>query len=176
MALPPHRIRPYSPADAARLADLANNLEVVKWLRDGFPYPFTIANAEEFLATKGLKSPANYLAAEVNGMLAGALYVFFKEGMHRRNVEVGYWLGQPYWGQGLGTAFLRGLTSYAFITFPDVERVCAHLLADNLPCARILEKAGFRHEGTQRKAVLKDGQLRDNSIYAVLREEWELSP
>ena len=82
--------------------------------------------------------------------------------------EVGYWLGEPFWGQGIATAAVRAFVEYVFATF-DLVRLDACLYEWNPASARVLEKAGFTFEARLKSAVFKDGQLIDTLLYALVR-------
>jgi len=75
-------------------------------------------------------------------------------------VEIGIWLGEAYWGHGLGTEAVRAMTDFAFANF-DVCRVYAGVFEWNPASMRMLEKAGYALEGCLRKSVTKDGQTMD---------------
>ena len=89
--------------------------------------------------------------------------------MYRRTAEVGYWLGEPFWGQGIATHALQAFTEYAFATF-DLVRLQAFVKEWNPASARVLEKCGFTLEGRLRKNVTKDGKTVDQLLYALVRE------
>ena len=90
------------------------------------------------------------------------------EGERRRSAEVGYWLGEPFWGRGIATEVLRAVTEYAFATF-DIIRLEAGVFGWNPASARVLEKAGYTLEGRMRHAVVKNGRVGDRLIYGLLR-------
>ena len=85
-----------------------------------------------------------------------------------RSGEVGYWLGEPFWGQGIATAAVRAFVKYVFATF-DLVRLDACLYEWNPASARVLEKAGFTFEARLKSAVFKDGQLIDTLLYALVK-------
>ena len=85
--------------------------------------------------------------------------------IHRRSAEIGYWLGEPFWGRGIATAALRALTDYAFANH-DIVRLDAGVFEWNPASMRVLEKVGYVLEGRLRKSVTKDGQTIDGFLYA----------
>jgi RimJ/RimL family protein N-acetyltransferase len=79
--------------------------------------------------------------------------------------EIGYWLGQDYWGRGLATASLKAVTDYAFEQF-DLTRIFAVPFAANAASIRVLEKAGYVLEGHLHRSAIKDGVICDQRLYA----------
>jgi RimJ/RimL family protein N-acetyltransferase len=90
--------------------------------------------------------------------------------VHRKSAEIGYWLGEPFWGRGIITKALAAMTKYAFSNF-DLIRLYAYVFETNPASMRVLEKAGYKLEGRLRKSVIKDGQILDQMVYAMLKDE-----
>ena len=86
-------------------------------------------------------------------------------------VEFGYWLARPYWGQGIMTDAVRAYVSYAF-TELNLLKLTAHVFAENVASARVLEKNSFKLEGKLRQHFLKDGRLLDALSYGLLKDDW----
>ena len=76
----------------------------------------------------------------------------------------------PYWGRGYATEAARAVVRYGFDTLA-LERIAARAFCRNPASSRVLRKIGMRHEGTQRKALPKYGELLDTELYAILRED-----
>ena len=89
--------------------------------------------------------------------------------VHRRSANVGYWLGEPYWGRGIATGALRAFTEFAFAEF-DLVRIDANVYEWNPASARVLEKSGYECEGRLRRSITKDGQTIDQWLYAIVRD------
>lgn len=89
----------------------------------------------------------------------------------RRSMEIGYWLGEPYWGRGIASEAVSAMTGYAFERF-DVARVFAYVFEWNPASARVLEKAGYRLEGRLRKAVTKEGTTMDMLVYGFTEDDY----
>ena len=88
--------------------------------------------------------------------------------MYRRSAEIGYWLAEPFWGQGIATRAVRALSDWAFASF-DLVRIFAAVFETNPASARVLEKAGFALEGRLRQSITKNGRTFDELLYARLR-------
>ena len=164
------RLRPWCFADAANLVEYANDQRIAQNLRDAFPHPYTKQDAEFYLCLMADQQRDLHLALEVEGVAAGSIGVHFKTDVRRRSAEIGYWLGQPYWGRGLATAAVQLVAGYVFAHF-DVCRLYGVVFANNQASARVLEKAGFELEAIMRKSVVKDGQMLDSRLYARINEE-----
>ena len=89
--------------------------------------------------------------------------------MARHSAELGYWLGEPYWGRGVMTEAVVAVTTYGLEQL-GLVRIFATPFEWNLASCRVLEKGGYTLEGRHQKAVTKDGQTIDELMYAVVRE------
>jgi RimJ/RimL family protein N-acetyltransferase len=87
--------------------------------------------------------------------------------VERHSAEVGYWLGEGFWGRGIATAVLHGATRWAIAKF-NLRRVFAVPFSDTIGSIRVLEKVGFVREGVMRCAAVKDGQVKDQILYALV--------
>jgi [ribosomal protein S5]-alanine N-acetyltransferase len=138
-------------------------------LRDAFPHPYTLDDADAFIGRVRRSSPRTVFAIEVDGGVAGAIGFFPHTDVERVGAEIGYWLGRPFHGRGIMTAAVRAVVEHAFARHPELQRIWAVPFAWNPASARVLQKAGFQLEGTLRRSALKDGQLVDQWMYARLR-------
>lgn len=164
------RLRPWQSSDAAALRLEGNNRDIWRNLRDRFPHPYTLADAEQHL--RFVASPEGmtdvHLCIEVAGEVAGSISLLFKHDVNWRSAEIGYFVGQRFWGRGITTAAVVALTEYAFATF-DLCRLYAVVFAPNAASARVLEKAGYELEARLRKSITKDGQTMDALLYALIK-------
>jgi len=157
--------------DVARMAALANNRKVWNNLLDVFPHPYVADDARAFCdLLADLPGPPTHFAVAVDDAFAGMAGFDILPDVHRTGANIGYWLGEPYWGRGIATAAVRALAAYAFATFP-LERLQAEVFGWNPASARVLEKSGFTLEGRARRSILKAGQITDGLLYARLRGE-----
>ena len=101
---------------------------------------------------------------------AGGISVTAGSDVYRRDGELGYWLGEPFWGRGIMTGAVRQICREAFGRL-DIVRIHAAVYARNGASCRVLEKAGFTREGILRQSVYKNGEVLDACLYALLREE-----
>lgn len=165
-------VRSWLLEDATSVARHANNRRVWLNLRDRFPHPYTQADAEEFIrfTTMQQQRPESSFAVVVDGVTVGSVGLVLGEDVHRRTAELGYWIGEAYWGRGIASEVVRGFSEYAFGQF-DLLRIYAMPYAHNRASVRVLEKAGFQYEGRLRQHAVKDGQILDVLLYAKLKSE-----
>jgi ribosomal-protein-alanine N-acetyltransferase len=155
--------------DAPALVAQANNRRIWQNLRDTFPYPYTADDADRWLAVANKYEPPRNFAIIVDGEPAGGIGLVLKEDVYRRTAEIGYWLGEAFWGRGIATSAVRATVEYAFATF-DLGRLYAGVFGWNPASARVLEKAGFTFEARLRQAIRKDGRTTDELVYAQVRD------
>lgn len=163
------QVRSHRTDDAESLARYANNRNVSRTLRDRFPFPYTLADAREWLEGAMQASPESDFAIASPSELIGGIGLTFGSDVYRRSAEVGYWLGEPFWGRGIATAALIAVTDYVFAEH-DLVRIEAAVYETNPASARVLVKAGYEFEGRLRKSVTKDGQTLDELMYARVIE------
>jgi RimJ/RimL family protein N-acetyltransferase len=168
-------LRPWTISDASQLALIANNRKIADNVRDGFPFPYSLKDAREWLnIILPENNPARFFAIIVDKQLAGSIGIVSKTGIYRKNFEIGFFLSENLWGKGIATKAIKAATSYAFRDF-DIVRVYAESFADNAGSRKALEKAGFRLEATLKKSIIKNNIIKDSCIYSVLREEFKFS-
>lgn len=173
LACPTCRLRPPRPGDAASLARHANDREIWLNLRDRFPHPYALSDAEAYIARvhEGAQDPVTAFAIEVGGEVAGGITLMPGHDIERVSAELGYWLGRAHWGRGVVTDAVRAVTGHAFATL-GLRRVFAVPFAHNAASRRVLEKAGYVREGTMRRSAIKDGVLLDQHLYAAYDDLW----
>jgi RimJ/RimL family protein N-acetyltransferase len=165
-------LRRWRPRDIGPLVQHANNINVSRYLRDRFPYPYTRKDAKGFLATATDPAADDWrLAIDVGGEAVGGIGAIVGSDVERFSAEVGYWLGEPYWGRGIATEALTLFSEHVFERF-NLLRLFAVASAANLASARVLEKAGYQQEGVMRSAAVKFGQPHDQLLYARINTKW----
>jgi ribosomal-protein-alanine N-acetyltransferase len=161
-------VRGWQMDDAPDLAKQANNRRVWLGLRDLFPHPYTIEHANEFLQSVTTKKPPTEFCIDIDGAAVGEIGIRIGEDVHRYTGELGYWLSEDFWGDGITSEAVPAVIEYCFENFP-LRRIYAEPYANNPASARVLEKAGFALEGRLKNNVFKDGQVLDSLLYARIR-------
>jgi [ribosomal protein S5]-alanine N-acetyltransferase len=160
-------VRSYRITDVESIAENANNRGISKNMRDGFPYPYSLENGRFFVEHSMGLNPETNFAICVNDKAVGGIGFVLHSDIERISAEIGYWLGEPYWGKGIVSEALAAVTEYAIKTH-DLRRVFAVPFAYNKASARVLEKAGYVLEGRMRNSSIKDGQVIDQFLYAYV--------
>ncbi len=163
-------LRPWEPEDIPALVRNADNIRVWANLTDAFPHPYTIDDARAWIAKANNDAGGVHFAIVVKGEAAGGIGLILGQDVRKGTAEMGYWLGEKFWGKGIATDAVLGLRRHAFATL-SLNRIFARVFESNAASQRVLEKAGFTLEGRLRKNVTKRGVVMDELIYASLREE-----
>ena len=139
-------IRKWKINDKSNLAINLNNLKVLNNLRDGLSYPYTEKDAEDFIRAMLSANKDNTFAFAItlDDKVIGSIGVFRQDNIHCRTAEIGYYIGELYWGNGYVTNAIKQVCEYVFEK-TDIIRIFAEPFAHNIASCRALEKAGFQH-------------------------------
>jgi RimJ/RimL family protein N-acetyltransferase len=164
-------IRSYRAADAPALArqigsaSVARNMCLV-------PHPYFLNHATEWIASATSKTPETNFAITIDDEVVGGIGLTLldpeRAGVSRHAAELGYWLGEPFWGRGIMTEAVQAFTDWGFAEL-GLMRIFAAVYARNPASARVLEKAGFAFEGREIARYCKDGEFLDGLRYAKVR-------
>jgi [ribosomal protein S5]-alanine N-acetyltransferase len=167
-------LRRLKPEDATHMFELANDYEVAKMTLN-IPHPYLVGDAIKFIKRSqtawdsGERYGFAIVLKETNTFMGVIGIIPILE--HYR-AEVGYWIGQTYWGRGYTTEALKRVIQFGFETL-DLNRIDASYRVDNPASARVMEKAGMTYEGTFRQAMFRDGAYSDISYSAILRRDYQ---
>lgn len=156
-------------SDCRQLASMADNKKVWDGLRDYFPHPYNEEDARAFIQLTHQESPQQNFAIEYEGIVCGVMGVIIQSDVYQKTGEIGYWLGEPYWGMGIATIAVNLISNYGLKDL-NLVRVFASVFSSNPASMAVLEKNDFTKEGISRNAIWKNGQLYDEHRYAKLRE------
>ncbi|MDP2966797.1 MAG: GNAT family N-acetyltransferase [bacterium] len=161
--------RPFRKGDENSLIENINNKKIAKNTLT-IPYPYKMKDARFWinrslkLNKKKKKTEINF-AIDIGGKVVGG--IGFNK-IQEHCAEIGYWLGEKYWGQGIMTAAVKLATKYAFEKL-GLRRIYAFVFLSNKASARVLRKAGFKYEGKLRKHVLKGNRFLDDLLFAKIK-------
>lgn len=159
-------LRPFTNEDLTNIVKYADNPKVANNLTNTFPNPYTKEAGGKLLKFASSHDPIRIKAIDVNGEMVGAIGIHPQSDIMCKNAELGYWLGEPFWGKGIMTEVLRQIVKYGFENF-DISRIFARPYGSNIGSQKVLEKAGFKLEGKFEKTIFKNGKYEDELIYAV---------
>ncbi len=164
------RLQDITQTSSEEIQRLANNHAIAINLRDAFPYPYTIEDAATFL-----ELAANGVLGKVYGVYDGDIFVgccslIPQQDVYRLNAEIGYWIGEPYWGKGYATEVVKLLLNVAFEEL-NLSRVYAAIFEYNVASMRVLEKSGFKKEAIIKSSIIKEGKIFDEHLYSIRKDE-----
>lgn len=162
-------LRSWRRGDEDSLVRHADNYKIWRNVRDRFPHPYTMEDARSWIEYASGEHPPTNFAIVVGGAAVGGIGLVMQTDIYHRSAEIGYWLGEEFWGRGIVSEAARAVTEWAFANF-DICRIYAGVLEWNPASMRVLEKAGFQFEARLRQAVTKEGRTMDDFVYAVVRE------
>lgn len=166
------RLRNFAATDAQSIAKNANSYEVWKGVRDIFPFPYKLSDAESFIAYANSTLTEKIFAIDVEGMAVGAIGLHFKTDIFRHCGEVGYWIGPDFKGRGIATKAVGQIVNMAFSDY-NLLRLYAEVFENNVASARVLEKNGFSLEAKLKLAVCKDNCIQNLLVFSRLNPNWE---
>ncbi len=160
-------LRSLQHADAPRMAELANNKLVSQNLRDGFPHPYTLDDAVNFIEKYNAHPTIVLFAITYKGEYTGNISLLPGTDVYSNSAEIGYFIGEPFGNKGITTIAVNLIVDYAFSTL-KIARIHTGIFEYNIASQRVLEKCGFEKEGVFKKSVFKMGKLWDEVRYAKI--------
>lgn len=162
-------IREIQDADLSLMTLYANNPKVAINLRDAFPSPYTMDDAIRFKEAIDNQNPKTIFAIEYKGDYVGNISLSPSSDVYRKSAEIGYFIGEPFWGKGIMTKAVNLITEWGFKTF-DIIRIYTGIFEYNIASQRVLEKCGYTKEAVFRKSICKNDNLYDEIRYSKLKE------
>lgn len=163
-------LRPLSGTDAPAIARHADDEAVWRNLFEGFPRPYTLADAEAWCGDEHRQPRYGHVfAIDAGGEAVGCCSVRLDDGWLRCNAEVGYWIGRAFWRRGIGSGALALLSDWAFAQLPELTRLYAPIFAWNEGSQAVARKCGYGFEGRFPRSAIKDGRVIDRVQYGRYR-------
>jgi len=163
-------LKPWETDYAEQLAYIANNYNIAKFMRNRFPHPYSYDDAKNFIGWIQENYNNLVFAIECDGIIVGSIGLFPGDDIYCATAELGYWIGEEYWGRGIATAALLQMVDYGFANFL-FNKIKAHVFHPNTASMRVLEKCGFCKESVLKASVYKYDEYLDEHLYAVFREK-----
>jgi len=153
--------------DAPRIAALCGDYAIAK-MTTRMPWPYSRAEADGFVARCQVQDrgrDATFVIDLEDTGVVGVLGFFTPPVGH---LEIGYWIGRPYWGRGLATEAVQGAMAWAKADWRKKVVVAGHF-ADNPASGQVLVKAGFLYTGVvETKASVARGEPVDTRMMVWL--------
>jgi len=119
-----YTLREWRLSDLESLVKHANNYNIAKWLTNRYPYPYTKNDGKAFIKSVSKDTTSNVFAIEIKGEAVGSIGITLQSDIHEKNAEIGYWLSEKYWGNGIMSKAITEIVDYGFKTF-DIVRIFA---------------------------------------------------
>ena len=163
------KLRPFKDSDSIKLSELCNNKKIWDNLRDYIPYPYSENNAIEYIEHCNKENPQLTFAIEFKGEFVGSIGLIKQQDVYKLTAEIGYWIGEPFWGMGITTRAVRLITNYGFNNL-GIIRIYSGVFDFNKASQRVLEKSGFKLECIFEKSVYKNNKICDEYRYGLIKE------
>jgi len=164
------KLRKLTYNDKFSLSKNANNYDIWLNLTDSFPHPYTLEDAEKFIEHCNDNSKNIHFCIDIENEVIGMISLYFQSKNRFKTGEVGYWLAQKFWGQGIMPKILKLFINYSFKNY-DLERMEAIVYEWNKASMKVLEKNGFKLEGIAKNSAIKNNKLIDEYKFAILKNE-----
>lgn len=155
--------------DAESLSYHANNINIWNNVRDFFPHPYSINDANQYI-DYCLRSPISTdYAITINDDAVGGIGIVPKIDIERISAEIGFWIGEELWGQGIMTDIVKCFTKFVFET-TKISHLYASAFHYNIGSMRVLERAGYRFVGIMKQSAIKNNQIVDMHYYEKIKQ------
>ena len=160
-------LRPFKMSDAEDIAKNIND-KIISRNTATIPYPYTLKDAKWWLNKRAKRSREKHVnfAIVIDGEVGGSVGLNDIEKGYK--AEVGYWLARKHWGKGIMPEAVKVIVDFGFKKL-KLKRIWAGVYSFNPPSKRVLEKNGFKLEGTLIKDVKKGNKLFDKYILAKVK-------
>lgn len=165
------RIREWQQSDASQLAKIANNINIWNNLRDAFPHPYLLQDAITYIELCTNGTILNQFAIECDEVLVGSIGYMQKTDVERISAEVGYFVGEEFWGRGITAEALKLLSDKVF-SETEILRLFATPYSFNKASQKVLEKAKWRLSGVWEDTAIKNGVPVDFLCYELTKKNY----
>lgn len=164
------KLRPHTDSDADDIYAYASDSEFRRFLPLPDPYlkEHAVEHIEKILSRDRVQHPT--WAVCIGPRVVGGVSMRFFADHHI--AEIGYGLSRSFWGQGITTEAMNAVINSAFDCYSQLMRVRARANTENHGSRRVMEKLGMCLEGQLRQDSFERGELHDEVVYGLLRDEW----
>jgi len=162
-------LRPLKMKDKEAIALLVNNKKLWDNLRDIVPHPYSLKDAEFYIGMMTADGAPPTFAIEYEGQFTGVIGLVPQSDVYKKTAEIGYWLGEPYWGKGMMSEAVNLITNYGLNELGFI-RIHAGIFEYNIGSMKVLEKCGYQKDGIFKKSIFKNNKIWDEHRYSIVRE------
>lgn len=155
--------------DPLSLVKHADDKRIGMYLKNDFPYPYTLDDALQFI-DHSISNHLLNLGIIINNECVGCIGVTFHKDIYRYTCEIGYWLSPLYWHQGIMTLVVNRMCDILFSDYP-IYKITAQVFNENIGSMKVLEKCGFIKEGYLVNQVFKNNRFYDIVLYGKIKED-----
>ena len=168
-------LRPWYEDDAQALYKYASDPDVGPIA--GWPVHTSVENSLEIIRTVFAAPEVYAVILKATGEVVGSCGIILSDGLHSTEMrqdeaEIGYWIGKPYWGQGLIPEAVRALLSRSFNEL-GLKAVWCGYYDGNSKSKRVCEKSGFRYHHTNKDIISPLGDVRTEHFHVMTNEEYQ---
>jgi RimJ/RimL family protein N-acetyltransferase len=167
-------LRPFSLSDATEVQRMAGSIKVAQ-MTATIPHPYPDGAAESWIATHaGQFTNGDGLTWAIEDRASGKLVGCIGFGVNKshKKSEVGYWIGEEFWGKGYCTEAVIAGVNFCFKHF-ELNKITSRHLSYNPASGKVMIKAGMTQEGYLKQDMFRYGQFADMVVFGLLRSEWE---
>lgn len=161
-------LRPWHISDLDNLVKYADNPKIAMYMTDQFASPYLRENGIKFIEFANSGEPLRIFAIDLDGQSIGGIGLHPQSDIERKNAELAYWLGEPFWGNGIISKVIPQIVDYGFTNL-DLHRIFGRAFGRNIASQKALEKAGFNLEAKLKDAFYKNGNFEDAFIFSILK-------
>jgi RimJ/RimL family protein N-acetyltransferase len=167
-------LRKFSEKDINSIIKYANNENIAKWLSNEFPHPYSAKDAKTFIDIVSNEYPTKTFTIDIDGKACGSIAVNPIEEKNKGDTpmticdkqgELGYWLAEDYWNQGIISSAIEKIVEYGFETL-NIDCIFATPFIKNTASQKVLKKAGFKTDSKKRK-IIKNNWLYEVIIFSI---------
>ena len=167
-------LRPWKEDDAESLYKYAKNPEVGPIA--GWPVHTSVENSREIIKSVLAADETYAVCLREDNVAIGSIGLITPAQSHTKaaddEIEIGYWIGVPYWGQGLIPEAVRALQKHAFLDLGCSAMWCGYY-DGNEKSKRCQEKCGFKYHHTEEnKPCALMGDFRTEHFTYLTKEQW----
>lgn len=167
-------LRPFSIDDAALVTQYCSHKDFSRNTIN-IPPNYTIDKAVQWLSALPKdfilgKSAVFAIVERAGDLLVGAIGLHFHTEHNR--AEMGYWVGNPFWGKGYCTGAANAIIRYGFDQL-KLNRIYATHMTHNPGSGKVMQKVGMAYEGCMKEHLFKDDFYVDIACYGITRKQWE---